>query len=82
MNSRGGHTRRWSFTVYYSSCSKGYKFCQLLMGLSLFILSRYKGTGIRIEDDILITNKGPVILTSQCPKEIDELQEIVGSTVK
>jgi Xaa-Pro aminopeptidase len=43
---------------------------------------RYKGTGIRIEDDILITQKGPVVLTSECPKEIDELENIVGTAVK
>ncbi|CAB3980833.1 probable Xaa-Pro aminopeptidase 3 isoform X1 [Paramuricea clavata] len=44
--------------------------------------ARYKGTGIRIEDDILITQKGPVVLTSECLKEIDELENIVGTAVK
>ena len=43
---------------------------------------RYKGIGIRIEDDILITQKGPVVLTSECPKEIDELENIVGTAVQ
>ena len=43
---------------------------------------RYKGIGIRIEDDILITQKGPVVLTSECPKEIDELENFVGSAAQ
>lgn len=43
---------------------------------------RYQDIGIRIEDDILITQKGPVVLTSECPKEIDELEMIVGNAVK
>ena len=41
--------------------------------------SRYSGIGIRIEDDVLITEKGPVVLTSECPKEISEIEELVGN---
>ncbi|MAH98423.1 MAG: Xaa-Pro aminopeptidase [Euryarchaeota archaeon] len=40
--------------------------------------SRYAGIGIRIEDDILITEEGPEILSSKCPKQIEEIEEIVG----
>lgn len=47
-----------------------------------FVAYRYQGIGIRIEDDILITSKGPVVLTQDCPKEIDELESIVGTSVK
>jgi len=43
------------------------------------IPKRYSGIGIRIEDDILVTNEGPVVLSSSCPKEIDDIEEIVGS---
>ena len=35
---------------------------------------KWRGIGVRIEDDILITNSGPEILTSMCPKEIDEIE--------
>ncbi len=40
---------------------------------------KYSGIGIRIEDDILITEDGPVVLTEMCPKTIDEIESIVGS---
>lgn len=34
--------------------------------------------GIRIEDDILITGKGPVVLSKAIPKEIDEIERIMN----
>lgn len=37
--------------------------------------AQYKGIGIRIEDDILITEEGHEILTSSTPKEIKEVEE-------
>lgn len=40
-----------------------------------------RGVGIRIEDDILITESGYVNLTQACPKEIDALEAIVGAGV-
>ena len=40
---------------------------------------RYANIGIRIEDDILITDDGPVILTDDCPKTIEEIEAIVGN---
>ena len=45
------------------------------------IPERYSGIAIRIEDDILITEEGPVVLSSSCPKEIHEIEMIVGSGV-
>jgi Xaa-Pro aminopeptidase len=43
------------------------------------IPERYSGIGIRIEDDVLVTKDGPVVLSSSCPKEISEIENIVGS---
>ena len=43
------------------------------------IPAKYAGIGIRIEDDVLITKDGPVVLTSNCPKQITEIETLVGS---
>ena len=40
--------------------------------------SDYRGIGIRIEDDILVTNSGCEVMTSKAPKEIEELEALVG----
>ena len=40
---------------------------------------RYLGIGIRIEDDVLITDDGPEILTDYCPKAVEEIEKIIGS---
>ena len=39
---------------------------------------RYANIGIRIEDDVLITAEGPVVLTDDCPKTIEDIERIVG----
>ena len=38
----------------------------------------FRGIGVRIEDDIHITADGPENLTAGCPKEVGELEEIIG----
>ena len=37
------------------------------------------GIGIRIEDDIVCTEKGPLNLTEAVPREVDEIEEICRS---
>jgi Xaa-Pro aminopeptidase len=38
-----------------------------------------RGTGIRIEDDVLVTATGPEVLTWRAPKTIDAIEAIVGT---
>jgi Xaa-Pro aminopeptidase len=40
--------------------------------------SKFRGIGIRIEDDIRITQNGCEILTTAAPKEIPDLEAIIG----
>ena len=41
--------------------------------------AKYRGIGIRIEDDVLVTEEGNVNLTAKCPKQADEIEEIMNS---
>ena len=43
------------------------------------IPERYSGIGVRIEDNVLITGGDPVVLSSNCPKTIDEIEALIGS---
>ncbi|HLA10282.1 MAG TPA: Xaa-Pro aminopeptidase [Pyrinomonadaceae bacterium] len=38
---------------------------------------QYLGIGVRIEDDVLCTNNGPVVLTRKVPKEADEIERLM-----
>ena len=40
--------------------------------------SQYRGIGIRIEDDVLVTKIGCDVLTKALPKEIDEVESIMA----
>ena len=41
--------------------------------------AEYRGIGIRIEDDVLVTLSGSEVLTSDAPKEVAEIEAIVGT---
>jgi Xaa-Pro aminopeptidase len=42
---------------------------------------RYSNIGIRIEDDVLVGENGPIVLTEMCPKTINEIESIVGKPI-
>lgn len=44
------------------------------------LANRWRGIGIRVEDDVLITAKGPEVLSAAAPKEVAELEALVGSS--
>jgi Xaa-Pro aminopeptidase len=47
--------------------------------LGLDVPDRYKGIGIRIEDDVLITESGYEVLTGSIPKEIKQLESLLAN---
>ncbi len=45
----------------------------------LDVPERWKGIGIRIEDDVLCTSGEPDVLTAAIPKEIEDIERIAGA---
>jgi Xaa-Pro aminopeptidase len=39
---------------------------------------KYRGIGVRIEDDVLVTTEGYRVLTSKVPKEIEEIERLMA----
>ena len=46
-----------------------------------FAPPEFYGLGIRVEDDVLITEDGPVILTEQCPKGIAQIEALASQNL-
>ncbi len=42
-------------------------------------IEAFRNIGIRIEDDVLVTSEGPVVLSKACPKEISDLENLIGT---
>ena len=41
--------------------------------------AQFRGIGIRIEDDVLVTRDGNEVLTAAAPKQIDDIQALMRS---
>ena len=52
----------------------------LYFALDADVPEGFRGLGIRIEDDVAVTPDGRENLTQSCPKEIAEIEAIVGTT--
>lgn len=44
-------------------------------------LDRYRGIGVRIEDDVLVTETGPKLLSGTAPRTIEEIERWMGSDI-
>ena len=42
----------------------------------------FRGIGVRIEDDVLVTSDAPEVLSAGAPKEVSEIEALVGSAAK
>lgn len=42
--------------------------------------ARFRGMGIRVEDDVLISAQGPEVLSAEAPKELDEIEALMRTS--
>jgi Xaa-Pro aminopeptidase len=42
------------------------------------IPDKYRGLGVRIEDDVLVTPEGHRVLTSEAPKTVEEIESVMA----
>jgi Xaa-Pro aminopeptidase len=38
---------------------------------------RFRGIGIRIEDDVVVTRTGVEVLTAKAPKDVDDIEALM-----
>jgi len=43
------------------------------------VSKRWRGIGIRLEDDVHVSKDGPVVLTAGLPLQADEIEQLMGS---
>ena len=41
--------------------------------------AKWRGIGIRIEDDIVVTESGPLVLTKNVVKTVEEIEQLMAS---
>ena len=39
---------------------------------------RFRGVGVRVEDSVVVGEEGPVVLTSEAVKEVDDIEALRG----
>jgi Xaa-Pro aminopeptidase len=42
------------------------------------VAKRWRGVGIRIEDDVVVTKEGHEVMTGEVPKEPDAIEALIG----